>query len=40
MAEVVQTLVPCLQQSGSDGIEVKAFLSNAERYGVKTFRSC
>lgn len=40
IAEVVQTLVPCLQQSGSDGIEVNAVLSNAERYGIKTFLSC
>ncbi|XP_015882359.3 uncharacterized protein LOC107418195 isoform X1 [Ziziphus jujuba] len=30
-SEVVQTLVPCLQQSGSDDVDVNAINSNAER---------
>lgn len=31
--EVVQTLVPCLQQNGSDDADINAVNSNAERYG-------
>lgn len=34
-AEVVQTLVPCLQQGGTDGIDINAVHSNAERYGCR-----
>lgn len=33
--EVVQTLVPCLQKSGGDDLDVKAIHSNTERYGIK-----
>ncbi|KAI9173884.1 hypothetical protein LWI28_008063 [Acer negundo] len=33
-AEVVQTLIPCLQQDGSDGIDVNAVHSNTERLVV------
>lgn len=32
--EVVQTLVPCLQQNASDGHDVNYVHSNTERYGV------
>lgn len=32
-AEVVQTLVPCLQQRGGNGTDSNAVHSNAERYG-------
>ena len=31
--EVVQTLVPCLQQNGNDDADINAVNSNAERYG-------
>lgn len=31
-AEVAQTLVPCLQQSRSDGIDTNVIRSNVERY--------
>ena len=32
VSEVVQILVPFLQQNGSDGLDVNAVLSNSERY--------
>ncbi len=31
--EVVQTLVPCLQQNATDGLDVNSVHSNTERYG-------
>ena len=31
-SEVVQTLVPCLQPIGTDGLDVNAVRLNAERY--------
>lgn len=31
MTEVVQALVPCLQQIGNDGLDVNAVRSNTER---------
>ncbi|GMN56825.1 hypothetical protein TIFTF001_025941 [Ficus carica] len=34
MTEVVQALVPCLQQIGNDGLDVNAVRSNTERYLV------
>lgn len=36
VTEVVQTLVPCLHQSGSDDLDVTAVHSNTERYGLRT----
>lgn len=32
VTEVVQALVPCLQQIGADGLDVSAVRSNTERY--------
>ena len=34
--EVVQTLVPCLQQNAIDDHDVNSVHSNTERYGVNT----
>lgn len=34
--EVVQTLVPSLQKSGSGDVDVNAVHSNTERYGLRT----
>ena len=36
VTEVVQTLVPCLQQNASDGHDVNYVHSNTERYEVNT----
>lgn len=33
VSEVLQILVPFLQQKGNDGVDVNATLSNIERYG-------
>lgn len=34
VTEVLQILVPFLQQSGSDGLDVNAVISNSERYDM------